>query len=241
MRGLSLFLIYVTIFIVIIEKKIMKKKEIIIIGVVIFLLLGGLVGLKFYKKYEDKKNVLTINTALSMTVEQQQLYDEARLKLEEDPDDYSALFQLANLKQAMLDRVGAISLYEKLLTIKPDDILVLHNLGNIYYDLGRYEEAEKIELEILEKTPKWTAAYQELMMIYQFHLTDRRGKLESLLLKGLNLVPEAEVDFVSLLAKYYDELMPDKEKALEYYSRLVKLQTQNQDAQKRVFELKNIK
>ena len=219
----------------------MRKKEIIIIIIVLLLIVGGIAGAKFYKNYAEKNSILKINTTFKMTAEQEKDFNDLKAALEKDKNDYQSTFELARLKQDLKDYSGALKLYEKLLKIKPNDILIMQNKGSIYYDLARYEDAEQMQLDILRKTPKWMGAYQELMMIYEFHLKDRKSTLEALLLRGLELVPESEVDFVSMLAKYYDELLGDKEKALEYYKRLTKLQGTNQQAQQRLIELKNIK
>ena len=48
-------------------------------------------------------------------------------------------------------------------------------------------------------------------------------ELEPMLLNALKQYPELETEMTSILANYYDEIMPNKEKAVEYYTKLLKL------------------
>lgn len=206
----------------------MKKREIIIIILVIVLLAGGLVGVKFYKKSSAFRALININTEIAMTQAQSDLYQELKTKLTADPNNYDDLLQLGRMKQSLLDFEGAISIYNQLLQRKPSDTLVLNNLGSIYFDTKRYAEAEAIQLRIIAQTPKWFNAYRELMSIYTFFLPENKAKLEPLLLSGLANIPDSKQEFTILLASYYEDVMKDQVKAIEYYEKALELNPTDQ-------------
>ena len=185
------------------------------------------------------EELLKINTTLEMNDMQKTIYEEAKNKLMENPEDYESLLNLARLKQDLLDHEGAITMYQNLREKKPDDVIPLNNLGTIYYNQKKYEEAEEMYLAIFEITPKWTNSYRELTNIYRYHLKDKKEEIEPLLLNGIEKYPEMEADFIGLLAVYYDEIVPNKEKAIEYYEKLIALYPGNNNFEERLEELKN--
>jgi len=148
------------------------------------------------------------------------------------------LFDLAYLKQRLLDYKGALDLYLQLNKIKPNDILLLNNLGVLYNDTKRYEDAEAAFVKIMLITKKWENAYRRLFGIYRYHLTDKQYKIEPLLLTGLKYNPEYEGNFLGMLAVYYDEVAKDRDKTIEYMTRLLEVDPSNEGALIRLQELK---
>ena len=185
------------------------------------------------------EELFKINTTLEMNDMQKTIYNEAKIKLQENPEDYESLLNLARLKQDLLDYDGAIEMYDNLRKEKPEDILLLNNLGTIYYNQKEYERSEEMYLAILEITPKWTNSYRELTNIYRYHLKDKKTEIEPLLLSGMEKYPEMEADFVGLLAVYYDEIVPNREKAIEYYEKLIALYPGNDNFEERLKELRS--
>ena len=192
------------------------------------------------KKPVSIENLLKINSTLQMNETQQKLYQDVIEGLRKDPGHYKTLFYLARLKQDLLDYEGAIELYERLTKERPGDILIWNNLGAIYYNQEKYEKAEEMQLKILSISAKWYNAYEELFTIYQFHLKDKRQDLEKILLRGLEEYPEMKASLLAKLAVYYDELMNNKEKAIEYYEKALK-ENYNETMAKRLKELKKEK
>ena len=216
----------------------MSKWSYVILVVVILLVVGSLTFAVFYRDNYKLNKLTTINGKVAMTADQQKLYEELKGKLAENSDDYSSLFKLARLKQDVLDWDGATELYWALRKVKPDDILPLINLGSIYFDSQQYVKAAEVQKAIIKANPKWGGAYRELAMIYKYHLKDDRAELGPLLLNALKVYPELETDMTSLLANYYDELVFDKDKAIEYYTKLLKLRP-DEAVRQRLAELKN--
>lgn len=218
----------------------MTKRNYIIVAAitVAVIIIAGVAFININNKKDLSENgLLKINTTLVMNDSQKQTYAEIKDKLAIDPEDYSGLFELARLKQDMLDIEGAIALYNQLHAMKPADILPMNNLGSLYYDNKRYEEAEKIYLDVLKVTPKWINAYNSLMDIYQYHLTDKRASFEAVLLNGIKEYPEMEQTLISKTAVYYDQLMNNKVKAIEYYRKLLKFTPNDAVIKARIAEL----
>jgi len=71
-------------------------------------------------------------------------------------------------------------------------------------------------------------------------LKDKRQDLEKILLRGLEEYPEMKASLLAKLAVYYDELMNNKEKAIEYYEKALK-ENYNETMAKRLKELKKEK
>jgi len=219
-------------------KKNMSKWSYIILIAVIILVVGGLIFSVLYKDSYELNKLITINGKVAMTADQQKLFDDLKVKLADNADDYSSLFKLARLKQDVLDWDGAIEMYWNLRKVKPDDILPLINLGSIYFDSQQYVKAEEVQKTIIKNTPKWVNAYRELASIYRYHLKDKAPELEPMLIDALKQYPELETEMTSLLAYYYDEIVSNKDKAIEYYTKLLKLRP-DEAVRQRLAELKN--
>src|SRR3989339_41555 len=216
----------------------MSKWSYIVLVVVIILVAAGLVFGVLYRDDYKLNQLTTINGKVAMTADQQKLFDELKGKLTKNADDYSSLFKLARLKQDVLDWDGAIEMYWNLRKVKPDDILPLINLGSIYFDSQQYVKAEEVQKTIIKNTPKWVNAYRELASIYRYHLKDKAPELEPMLIDALKQYPELETEMTSLLAYYYDEIVSNKDKAIEYYTKLLKLRP-DEAVRQRLAELKN--
>ena len=221
-----------------------RKKIAIIIAVVviaIFIVAGGLI---FYK-YQIKSNAFVVNqlmqisSAATMNDSQQKNYNDVKNRLLTNPADYKALFDLAGLKQGLGDEAGAIELYEKLHQEKPEDILPLNNLGSIYFNQKKYQQAEQMYLTILAITPKWLNSYNELYSLYQFFLKDKKNDYEKIILNGIEKYPEQRQNMLSKAAVYYDEIMNNKAKAIEYYEKLLKLIPGDTQIKDRIKQLKS--
>ena len=204
------------------------------------LVVGGIGYLKFFylSSSAELERIMKIETTLTMNESQIAALADVRDKLSKDINDYSGRLNLAKMKNELLDYAGAEVLYKECLGRKPQDILVLNNLASMYYDLKRYDEAEQKNYDILAVSPKWINAYTNLYEIYQFHKKDDRAKLEPVLIRGIAEWPEMERDLVVMTAVYYDELMGNTAKAIEYYERALSLNPNDQTSKNRLAELK---
>ncbi|MEK7159289.1 MAG: hypothetical protein AAB766_02190 [Patescibacteria group bacterium] len=220
----------------------MNKKTIAILLIIVVVLAGTgwYVWDKKINSSEAKvEKLMQINGSGKLSEIQQKSLVEIKEKLLLSNDDYSALLNLALIKQAVGDLDGALALYEKMRALRKNDLLPLNNSASIYFDRGEYVLAEAAHLRILNDiTPKWYNSYNELFSIYQFHLKDKRGSFESVLLNGIEKYDEEKLALTNKTAVYYDELMGNVPKAIEYYEKTLKLSPNDQVVKKRLKELK---
>lgn len=220
----------------------MNKKPIAILLIIVIILAGAgwYVWDKKINSSEAKiEKLMMINGSGKLSEIQQKTLVEIKEKLLLYDDDYSALLDLALIKQSVNDLDGALALYEKMRELRKNDLLPLNNSASIYFDRGEYELAEAAHLRILNDiTPKWFNSYNELYSIYQFHLKDKRGSFESVLLNGIEKYDEEKLALTNKTAVYYDELMGNVPKAIEYYEKTLKLSPNDQVVKKRLKELK---
>lgn len=220
----------------------MSKKSIVILLIVTIIFLGA--GWYVWDKKINSSDariekLMEINGSGKLSEIQQKSLIEIKEKLLLYNDNYSALLDLALIKQAVGDLAGALALYEKMSSLRGNDLIPLNNSASIYFDRKEYEKAEAAHLKILtDITPKWFNSYNELYSIYQFHLKDKRGSFESVLLNGIEKYEEEKSALTNKTAVYYDELMSNVPKAIEYYEKTLKLSPNNQAVKKRLKELK---
>ena len=185
------------------------------------------------------EKLMIINGPGTLSETQKKSLVEIKEKLLLYSEDNTALLELALIKQSVGDLDGALELYKKLMALRSADLIPLNNSASIYFDRQEYEKAEAMHLKILnEITPKWLNSYNELYSIYQFHLKDKRGSFESVLLNGIEKYEEEKAALTLKTAVYYDELMNNMPKAIEYYEKALKLSPNNQTIIKRLKELK---
>ncbi len=72
---------------------------------------------------------------------QYDLIEENELKLEENPDDYEALAEIAFRYDALEDFKKAVKYYKKSLDANPDNLVVYNNLASIYEKVEEYDLA----------------------------------------------------------------------------------------------------
>jgi len=220
----------------------LKKYQIFII----VLLLTIIIGLFFYfknRKIFNKEDIFFLPKGVTLTEEQQRKFNEAKEALQNNPNDVDALIKIAQLKYFFNNLEGAKKVYLRALSLKPDDLLILNNLADIYNQLKDYENAEKILLKLTETSPGWINGFRELKSLYRFHMKEKYPRIEGILLKGLEenkeLYGEAPVDFYAMLATFYKDT-GQKEKAIQYYEKVLELDPSNEGAKMDLEELKKI-
>src|SRR6056297_2418542 len=210
------------------------------LGIIIIVLILGVSAYFYYdyNKQNSQPEILQIDTELEMNEIQSELYEQLKQDIAVDPEDYSTRFKLGRLKQDLLDKQGAIEIYEELLQENPEDIAVLQNMADMHYSLKNYEKAEELNLQIIEITPKWINAYRNLLMIYQFQLQDKKEKFADLLDKALEKAPKLKNDLLAIGVRYYDDVMNNKEKTIDYFEEKLKVDPDDSLAKQRLQELR---
>ena len=223
-------------------KFISRKTWGVVVGLVIIaVIVVGVIMFSPNQPSSEVAELVKINNTRELTASEIGDLAEIKVLLSANINDDQGLLMLAMLKQTLGDHDGAIELYEILHGFRPDEITPLQNMATIYFDTGKYELAEELQLKILDINYKWANSYRELMSIYRYHLKDRREKIEPLLLYGYENFPEAKQDMISQLALYYDIFAEDYTKALRYYNELLPYVPNDTEVLQRIQELKNLK
>lgn len=219
--------------------EIIKKRWPVIVVAVIFL---AALGVFVWKSNTKESNFDWSSTVgLQLSAEEKAKYDAAAQELKKNEANAEAMINLARLRDRGGDAQGSIKLYEETLKKRPDDTLVLNNLAVLYYSLGDYKKSEETYLRIVETNPKWTSAYRELLSIYRFKLKDQMNTsaVPDLLNKGLEASPEAAEDFFAMLGIYYQDV-GNREKAIEYYQKVLDVNPNNAGAASELENLRDI-
>ncbi len=210
--------------------------------IILFLIITA--GFFFYtrtKKTPAEEKLFSLPEGVILTEEQQKKFDEAKAILKKNPNDTEAWISIAQVKYGVRDLEGAKKVYLRALELQPTNTLILNNLGDIYNQQKEYEKAASMYLKIIETTPKWVSAYRELGFIYRYHLKERYPEMEEILLKGLEVskefIKEGRVDFYAMLAIFYQET-EQKQKAIEYYEKVIELDPENEGARIALEQLK---
>jgi len=222
-----------------------KIRKIIIGFVVVVIIVGGLFlifgrGLMDVKSPIEKE-ISQLLKNKTLTEEQRNNLNEALDFLVENPNDAEAFLKLAMVKYQLEDYNGAIEVYYKALEIQPDNIVIYHNLGDIYSLQENWTKAEEMYLTIIAKTPKWISAYSNLATIYRFHLTEKYPDMEQILLDAIKNTTDIEeyapVDLYIMLGTFYKR-MENKANAIKYYEIALKIMPENETVER---ELDNLK
>jgi tetratricopeptide (TPR) repeat protein len=122
---------------------------------------------KLLAKFPNDINLLEIS---ARTFWQQQRYVEAEIVLKRRLDlnaENSELWALyGDVSDAQKKPDQAISAYQKAVSLKPDSITLLYALGSLFWKSIRYDEAEKIFSDILQRQPNEPRASFNLGDIY---------------------------------------------------------------------------
>jgi len=221
-----------------------KKKILVILLLIASVLIAlGIFSYLKNKKTPNNENVFSLPEGAVLTEEQQIKFEEANTALKINPNDAEALIKIAQLKYYFNDLEGAKTIYLKVSELRPDDILVLNNLADIYDQLKDYDNEEKILLKLIETNPGWINGFRALKNLYAFHMKEKYPQMESILLKGIEsnkvVYGEAPVDFYSMLAVVYQDT-GNNEKAIEYYEKVLDLDPENEGAKMELEKLKSI-
>jgi len=111
--------------------------------------------------------------------------------LEEDPDLFGAYYALARVDSATGDQSSALENYKKLTELRPNHIPSKTLLAITYERAGKVDEAAKVYRDILQKSPRFGPAANNLAWL----LTD---------------VLEGDLDEALNLAKVAKEILPNE-------------------------------
>jgi len=145
-----------------------------------------------------------------------ELYQEI---LKEDPENYEAIRELAQVYSWNKEHNKSIQYYDKLLSKNPKDCDVLLGKAQVLSWKGEYDKAENLYIKVIEAVPDYLDAYLGLANIYLW--TGKYNKALDLLKKLERQNPENQEITKKIFDIYYAK--GDFKSARTYHQKLVRL------------------
>src|SRR3989344_5424944 len=197
--------------------------KILVFGILILIVAGWFVSAPYRENWarmrDRQADMKEKNPAMLASLK------EANIKLElvvkENPEDTVSWFELGTNKQNLGDYLGAIKALRKNIELDTVSTTGLNNLGLIYQELGRYEEAESMFRQIIQREPKLADGYIVLAELYEGGKYKSLQDAEIILLEGLEATKGTNQirPLLLTLARYY-ERTGQPEKAEQRYKEL---------------------
>lgn len=136
----------------------MKKKS--------FLLTGLLTASLFLSACSDSKWQGDISHLDQGWIDKQyELIDEFEQKVEENPQDYEALFEIGFRYAQLEDFKKAVKYYKEALEVNPDWMVTYNNLATVYEKVGEYELAAENSMIYFQNNQKNTEALKDVIRV----------------------------------------------------------------------------
>lgn len=128
-------------------------------------------------------------------IEQNDLYGaigQLQEYLKANPSDLNALILLANAFKELGINEQAINIYKKIVSLQPENHLTYFNLGLLYQQEKKTEEAQNYLLKAIELNESYAPAYYALGLSYMSLGDSKNEKAKELFEKYLKLEPSGE-------------------------------------------------
>jgi hypothetical protein len=130
----------------------------------------------------------------------------------------AALYSYLTIKQNEYWK-KPITFYKRTLKYASGSPRIYHNLGLIYYDLGKKEEAITLYKKALQLNPEYAKAYNNLGLAY--YDLGKKEEAISLFKKAIEIDPHLPVAYNNLAMAYYDKKQYDL--AIKYCDKAIDL------------------
>jgi tetratricopeptide (TPR) repeat protein len=234
----------------------MKK----IIYIIILVLLATGIGFYFYREQAKKKTpaeqktanleqILLLNIkrtdlpAEKIAQYQKDFAEDKKLILNsEDAFNMSALMNIGQIKSGVGDFDGARDAWEYVSAKRPKNSLSFFNLGQLYAEKFKdNQQAEENFLKTLENSKDENGNeqyYRGVVDFYTYFYPEKITEVEKILLAALQTeLYQNSQDLMALLATYYGN-NGQKEKALEYWQKILKMDPGNTGVKGEIERLK---
>jgi tetratricopeptide (TPR) repeat protein len=126
-----------------------------------------------------------------------------------NPDDYELIFSAGLVNKREQNYSTALSYYNRLLAKKPRDFRLATNIGNVYFAMGKWDQAvEKYEAAIAVAPDRCAAAYFNLTRAYQQKFMFKEAERSLIDAKRLD---SARVDiYLDMYSENYNRLLIDE-------------------------------
>lgn len=150
-----------------------------------------------------------------------QLADIVKL-IESDPKDETNWMDAGLIKKNFDNFDGVRDVWEYAKLVNPNNALNYYNLGILYASyFSDNKKAEQNFLVALKLDPQENLAYLGLAGLYRDFYKEKSDQVDDVLLAGLKVLPE-DPNLLLQLGFYYKSVQ-DKERAIEYFNRFLKL------------------
>lgn len=139
--------------------------------------------------------------------------------LKEDPEDYQAVRELAQVCAWNKEYDKSIQYYDILLGKSPTDYDALLGKAQVLGWAGEYDRAEDLYIKVIEAVPDYLDAYLGLINVYLW--TSKHNKTLELLKKLEEENPKNQEIIKKIFDVYYTK--GDFKSAREYYQKIIKL------------------
>lgn len=228
----------------------MNKKSKIIIQIIVLAILLAALAFYFYwqnnQEQVSEKELHQIEFTPSSDLPEsavqkyQERFNFIQQQIADEPNKLTHWLALAGTMKAIrsYDQAEEVWLY---ITEKwPEDPTAFGNLGDLYTnflpDYAKAEEAFKQAIGNSDNLNEHLIYYRNLHRLYQQKYQEKADLADDILLEALKEYPK-EPNFLALLANYYQDV-DNKEKAIEYYEKLLEVDPGNQEA---IDELEKLK
>lgn len=164
-----------------------------------------------------------INYPADFTQEAKDLYvknvTEVKEKLQLDPLDATAWFDLAIYYRMVGDYDGAVQVWEYISNSNPSEAISLHNLGEHYFHEAKdFPKAEGYYLKSIAAAPDLLANYTDMHEMYKYVYKQNTSAAVDILVKGIeNSKGGNAAQLKILLARHYRDNLNDKVNAKKYF------------------------
>lgn len=228
-----------------------NKKIIFFFALILILLLVFTFAQRFFKPSQEpakEKNFLERITEFKVAKEGlpqetiDKLFKEFTIYKDQviaSPDKFvfDSLMSMAMTKYVLGDYKGAEEIWLYAAANRPKSSPPFYNLGNLYADTFRdYPKAESFYQKAIANDPKEISYYRNFFELYAYKYVEKKELAEQVLLDALIKDPK-NIDMINLLGAYYQE-KGEKSKAIEYFTKSLKIDPNNETIQR---ELNNLK
>lgn len=145
-------------------------------------------------------------------------------------NDFKVWYRLGRFRKMLNDYQGAAEAWIEAGKIAPENSAPFANLADLYtYFLKDYQKAEEAYLRAIQLFPT-VEFYRNFADFYRISMPDQPNRVEEVILQGLKIYPE-HTDLLGYLASYFRET-GQKDKAIEYYERLIRVAPDHPSAKK---------
>ena len=184
-----------------------------------------------------------LNMSSDMKIAFKEKFNGLVTKIRKDASYSPDWIDLGAVKHAVNDYKGAESAWLFATKIDPEATGAYSNLGQLYWhklpDIKKAEEMFLKNIELGENDLSVVRIYRDLSDLYRYDYKEKAGLADDILIEGLKAYPD-DLGLMAHLARYYYDI-GEKEKAIEYYEKILKINPADSSATEYLLELRGKK